>query len=156
MSRNRFSYSFNLPFQSCLGMRLFNNRKDDDDVALVDNREPVILNVYDMLWTNDYTRNIGLGVYHSGVEVYGSEYGFGGHQLPFSGIFEICPKSHAQLGEQFRFGESIVIGFTEFTEEEVRHIIDELGKQFRGDRYHLMNNNCNHFSSNLAQVLLCS
>ena len=29
-------------------------------------REPVILNVYDMFWTNDYTGNMGLGVYHSG------------------------------------------------------------------------------------------
>jgi hypothetical protein len=34
----------------------------DDDRA----REPVILNVYDMFWTNDYTGNMGLGVYHSG------------------------------------------------------------------------------------------
>ena len=30
--------------------------------------EPVILNIYDMFWTNDYTGNVGLGVYHSGVE----------------------------------------------------------------------------------------
>ena len=25
-------------------------------------REPVILNIYDMFWTNDYTANVGLGV----------------------------------------------------------------------------------------------
>ena len=30
--------------------------------------EPVILNIYDMFWTNDYTGGAGLGVYHSGVE----------------------------------------------------------------------------------------
>ncbi len=35
----------------------------DEDSA----REPVILNVYDMFWTNDYTGNMGLGVYHSGL-----------------------------------------------------------------------------------------
>ena len=57
----------------------------DDDRA----REPVILNVYDMFWTNDYTGNIGLGVYHSGLEVYGREYAYGGHPFPFSGIFDI-------------------------------------------------------------------
>jgi hypothetical protein len=34
----------------------------------------------------------------------------------------------------------------------VRRIVTELGNQFRGDRYHLMNNNCNHFSSALTQV----
>ena len=31
--------------------------------------EPVLLNVYDMFWTNEYTGNMGLGVYHSGLQV---------------------------------------------------------------------------------------
>jgi hypothetical protein len=31
--------------------------------------EPVLLNIYDMFWTNDYTGNMGVGVYHSGVQV---------------------------------------------------------------------------------------
>lgn len=48
--------------------------------------------------------------------------------------------------------QSIQIGSTDFTEEEVRRIVEEIGNQFRGDRYHLMNNNCNHFSSSLTQV----
>ncbi len=29
--------------------------------------EPVILNVYDMFWTNSYTDGLGIGVYHSGI-----------------------------------------------------------------------------------------
>lgn len=49
--------------------------------------------------------------------------------------------------------QSIQIGSTDFTEEEVRRIVEEIGNQFRGDRYHLMNNNCNHFSSSLTQVI---
>ena len=66
-------------------------------------RQPVILNVYDMFWTNEYTGNIGLGVYHSGLEIYGREYAYGGHPFPFSGIFDIAPKAASDLGEQFRF-----------------------------------------------------
>lgn len=50
--------------------------------------------------------------------------------------------------------QSIQIGSTDFTEEDVRRIVEEIGNQFRGDRYHLMNNNCNHFSSSLTQVSL--
>lgn len=50
--------------------------------------------------------------------------------------------------------QSIQIGTTDFTDEEVRRIIEELGNQFRGDKYHLMNNNCNHFSQGVTQVLI--
>lgn len=50
------------------------------------------------------------------------------------------------------FRQSVQIGYTDFTEEDIKRIVNELGKQFRGDRYHLMNNNCNHFTGALTQV----
>ena len=34
-----------------------------EEASILDvSREPVILNIYDMFWTNDYTANVGLGV----------------------------------------------------------------------------------------------
>jgi len=36
---------------------------------------------------------------------------------------------------------------------DVQRIVTELGKEFRGDRYHLMNRNCNHFSGALTGIL---
>lgn len=33
-------------------------------------KEPLILNVYDMYKVNEYTSNIGLGVFHSGNYIY--------------------------------------------------------------------------------------
>lgn len=53
------------------------------------------------------------------------------------------------------YRQSVQIGCTDFTEDDVKRIVTELGKQFRGDRYHLMNNNCNHFSSSFTQVSIC-
>lgn len=50
------------------------------------------------------------------------------------------------------FRESIYIGNTDFTASDVKRILTELGKEFRGDRYHLMNKNCNHFSGSLTKV----
>ncbi|XP_014724869.1 PREDICTED: desumoylating isopeptidase 2-like isoform X2 [Sturnus vulgaris] len=83
--------------------------------------EPVILNVYDMYWINEYTSTLGIGVFHSGIEIYGRE--------------------------------SIALGTTDFTEEDVDKIMEELGKEYKGNAYHLMHKNCNHFSSALAEIL---
>ncbi|KAF9617091.1 hypothetical protein IFM89_033196 [Coptis chinensis] len=53
---------------------------------------PVYLNVYDVTPINGYAYWIGLGVYHSGIAVHGIEYGFGAHDLPTTGIFQVEPK----------------------------------------------------------------
>ena len=50
------------------------------------------------------------------------------------------------------YRQTIHIGYTDFTEDEIKRIVGELGKEFRGDRYHLMNNNCNHFSGAFTKV----
>ncbi|VDM78691.1 unnamed protein product [Strongylus vulgaris] len=111
----------------------------------------------ELYWLNDYASNIGFGIFHSGIEVYGyiswvSEYAYGGHPYAFSGVFENSPQDAEELGENFKFKQSIVIGETEITAAGVRELIKALGQEYRGDRYHLISRNCNHFSAVLAKV----
>ena len=45
-----------------------------------------------------------------------------------------------------------MLGETDFTSGDVRDLMKSLGHEFRGDKYHLINRNCNHFSSIIAKV----
>ncbi|EUB58368.1 PPPDE peptidase domain-containing protein [Echinococcus granulosus] len=114
---------------------------------------PVTVNVYDMSWLNEYIGNIGLGVYHTGVEVYEREYCYGGHQFGSSGIFEMTPRDTESLGPNYSFKTSIVVGFTDFTYRDVCTIISNMERDFRGAHYHLLRKNCNHFSSAFVEIL---
>ena len=50
---------------------------------------PVMLNVYDLSDANTVLHDIGFGIYHSGVEISGTEHTFG----QGGGIGEMTPKS---------------------------------------------------------------
>lgn len=115
--------------------------------------EAVVVNVYDMYWSNQYTSNLGFGVYHTGVEIYGVEYAYGGHPFPFSGIFEIAPRDAEDLGEHFKYKTSLYMGTTDFSPSDIRDIVDQIGKDYRGDHYHLLNKNCNQFSAAVTELL---
>ncbi|KAG2718700.1 hypothetical protein I3760_03G231400 [Carya illinoinensis] len=53
----------------------------------------VVLNVYDLTPLNNYMSWFGFGIFHSGIEVHGKEYGFGAHDFPASGVFEVEPRT---------------------------------------------------------------
>lgn len=106
---------------------------------------PVFLNVYDITPVNDYTYWLGLGAYHSGIEVHEVEYAYGAHEYSSTGIFEGEPKQCE--GEGFRFRKAILIGWTELGPQEVRKVMEELAVEYKGNAYNLITKNCNHFSN---------
>ncbi|GJX94666.1 deSI-like protein [Tanacetum coccineum] len=107
---------------------------------------PVYLNVYDLTPINGYAYWVGLGVYHSGVQVHGVEYAFGAHEHSTTGIFEVEPRKCPG----FTFRKSILIGRTDFGPREVRVFIEKLAAEYSGNSYNLITRNCNHFCNDMC------
>ncbi|MBA0598684.1 deSI-like protein At4g17486 [Gossypium raimondii] len=111
---------------------------------------PVYLNVYDLTAINGYAYWFGLGIYHSGVQVHGVEYGFGAHEHSTTGIFEVEPKQCPG----FTFRKSILIGRTDLGPKDVRAFMEKLAKEYSGNSYHLITKNCNHFCNDVCIQLV--
>ncbi|GAA53078.1 PPPDE peptidase domain-containing protein 1, partial [Clonorchis sinensis] len=81
-----------------------------------------------------------------------AEYCYGGHPLSYSGIFAMAPQDVETLGPNYSYKSTIEVGHTDFTEADIALILEDMGPQYRGDQYHLLRRNCNHFSDAFIQV----
>lgn len=109
----------------------------------------VMLNVYDLTPLNKYTYWFGFGIFHSGIEVHGKEYGFGAHDFPISGVFEVEPRSCPG----FIFRCSILMGRIKMSPSEFRKLIENAASEYHGDTYHLISKNCNNFTDDISHRL---
>lgn len=110
------------------------------------NETHVVLNVYDLTPANSYTYWFGFGIFHSGIEVHGKEYGFGAHDFPVSGVFEVEPRSCPG----FIYRSSIMLGRVNMPPSEFRTFIECTASEYHGDTYNLISKNCNHFTDDIA------
>ncbi|OAY63629.1 DeSI-like protein [Ananas comosus] len=123
--------------------------KGQENGGSSDGANHLYLNVYDLTPINDYIYWLGFGIFHSGIEVHGMEYGFGAHEYPASGVFEVEPKSCP--GYVFR--RSVCLGTIDMSPSEFRLFIENLAGQYHGDTYHLIAKNCNHFTNDVCMRL---
>ncbi|XP_019234065.1 PREDICTED: deSI-like protein At4g17486 isoform X2 [Nicotiana attenuata] len=124
-----------------------NNANNDNNGSSYES--PVILNVYDLTPANQYTVWFGFGIFHSGIEVHGMEYGYGAHDFPISGVFEVEPKSCPG----FIYRCSIPLGRIKMPPSEFQAFLENMASEYHGDTYHLISKNCNHFTDDIAQRL---
>lgn len=107
------------------------------------------LNVYDLpnaARTNAMLNTLGIGLFHSGVEINNVEYSFSA-----AGISRTTPR----LPEFGVFKESIVIGRFTGSINDVYLVIDRLrAAPFRVGAYDLISLNCNSFSDALCFALV--
>lgn len=69
------------------------------------------------------------------------------HSGVFSSFF-LSP-THAVI-----FRESVYMGETNFSPAEVQQLVYKMGENYRGNKYHLLQRNCNNFASDLAYQLV--
>lgn len=115
-------------------------------------RTPVILHIYDVGHSqtirviNRATEVLLGGVFHSGVEIYGREYSFGGSKVDQSGIFACLPTRcpmHTYL-------ESVYLGDCYLPKAAVKAILHALVPKWRGNTYDILRKNCCSFSTEFA------
>ncbi|KAF9662460.1 hypothetical protein SADUNF_Sadunf18G0055500 [Salix dunnii] len=121
-----------------------------DNDNLNNSETQVVLNVYDLTPLNQYTFWFGFGIFHSGIEVHGKEYGYGAHDFPVSGVFEVEPRNCPG----FIYRCSILLGRITMPPSEFRTFIESAASDYHGDTYHLISKNCNHFTDDISCRLI--
>ena len=107
--------------------------------------EQVTLNIYDLSPANDSgLAAVGLGFFHSGLEIHGREWTFSG-----SGIFSHSPRQAPGV----KFRESIRVGEVRMSSTEVDSIVSDLRQDYPGSRYNILACNCNSFANELCMRL---
>ena len=75
----------------------------------------ICLNIYDLVWDKNKTKSnagladLGLGFYHTGLELWGKELSFGHSKRFTSGVFAVKPKKADELMPHTVFRESITM-----------------------------------------------
>lgn len=124
----------------------------------------VYLNIYNLLEANKESASglgaealnlIGMGIHHSGVEIFGEEWSFGcdpsGRNDPHTdGIFSVAPRTACGF-----FKEQIDLGFAppNFTEDRFYAVINAMKPKWKAVSYHILEHNCNFFAAALIKAI---
>ncbi|PNW86134.1 hypothetical protein CHLRE_02g074600v5 [Chlamydomonas reinhardtii] len=121
----------------------------------------VLLNVYDVTNTanentnsfiqrlNSITRELSIGgVFHGAIEVDDVEWSFGYCE---SGTGVYCCR--ARQNTMYNFRETLELGVTEKSKQEIKEIVARLKRAWAGTSYDLLQRNCCHFCEQLCAEL---
>jgi len=112
---------------------------------------PVRLHVYKISAAG--AAGSAFGAYHSGIELHGREYAYGynDNEDVNTGVWECEPRG---AGEGFQYEKEIMMGTVSLTKEEALAIVRSMAREWKAKEYDLVMHNCNHFSDEMAAVLV--
>ena len=102
---------------------------------------------------------LGLGAYHTAIQVGKQEFTFGGNIYSHeSGIYITAPRCNRSFVFKYAIPvfnpkdpEDAVLTLTEF---EIYHVlVPRLGQRFLADSYDILTNNCNHFTNHFLREI---
>merc|ERR1719277_541723 len=127
------------------------------EVMIANAQQPVILNIYELGETrlvsgiNTVTQGFLSqgGLFHAGIEVIGREVSFGAQSNTDTGVFFCHPRRCAS----HTYRESIYLGDSGKSLQEVKRILHSLQAEWPGQQYNAFHRNCCHFAVELAHRL---
>lgn len=106
-----------------------------------------------------------MGIYHSGIEIEGTEFAYGGNTtIRGTGVYENYPKEHSA----FEYKQTLFMGELKASEffknrpqqhqtinfkRDILPILETLSDKYRAYRYDMLTNNCNHFTDEFVRIL---
>lgn len=115
----------------------------------------VSLNIYELnpmfeLLNQLVLRKNQMGIFHCGVEIYHVEFSFVfSTSSDETGVRQYIPKQSTN----YKFRESIHIGWTDLSVERTNYIVSSLAPEWPARSYHITRRNCLHFSEALIDAL---
>ena len=118
---------------------------------LCSSRQPevVYLNIYNVTNINGCLEVFGFGLYHTSVGIYDLEVSYGGHDEDSSGIVVVDKGNNAGL----ELKESLAVGITYYSADEIDEIIDNFGEFWHGRDYDPFSKNCNTFTEHMIKSI---
>ncbi|KAH0570359.1 PPPDE putative peptidase domain-containing protein [Spironucleus salmonicida] len=110
----------------------------------------VLINLYELSPVLSPTKSLGIGVFHSAVEIGGYEIAYGGTRCEGTGIFFAKPLT---VPHPARFFKQINMGPSKLNCTQIADFLIKNKDIFSGLSYHIIQKNCNHFSEFLSKKL---
>ena len=112
---------------------------------------PVWLNIYHLTCLNYFLQIIGVGIYHTAIEIESQEYSFGATKEDVPGFYinEI-----GQISKLLKLKEKIYMGNTIYTKNNIDKLLALESPFWMGRTYDPFLKNCNHFTKRFLKVIL--
>jgi len=122
---------------------------------LAEKYRPVYVHVYDLTLMNYTTQRVGVGIYHTGVEVDNWEYSYSGFEQESPGIRKEPPKVCKFIPDAV-WKEAVLVGYTNVSASELKTLVGKMEQEpnYAGPSYNVLTNNCNHFSNAFLSRIL--